>query len=325
MITCVSIAKNEQATLAALWASIGGLYDKWVVVDTGSSDETISVAKSLGAEVHQIEWPDSFSEARNQAAKLAGDADWLVMFDCDEILSDAHELRRRLLEMPDDFSVVGLARVRQGTPVVPQIRAWRPGKAEWRYRRHNAMHVFTGKTAVFHDIVVNHSLKNDRNIDLKESMRLLRLDMRQYEGDPVPLWQYAMDCVVAGRPDKAEKYFQKFKLCHMDDTDVARDRRASAQMCIGLCTIDDIFGCCDRSLQMFRRATAVSPKSRAPYVALAQHSKDPQEIIVSAKTALSLKPEDIGSVGPLFLQFYTPEVDDWLKARIKKMTETING
>jgi len=42
------IVKNEAENLPALFASAKGVVDAWVIVDTGSTDETISVARALG-------------------------------------------------------------------------------------------------------------------------------------------------------------------------------------------------------------------------------------------------------------------------------------
>ena len=57
--------------------------DRMVVVDTGSVDDTVAIAKGCGAEVHRLDWPDDFAAARNHALGLA-DADWHLVIDADE-------------------------------------------------------------------------------------------------------------------------------------------------------------------------------------------------------------------------------------------------
>ena len=44
-----------------------GLADEMVVVDTGSTDDTIAVAEAAGARVERIDWPGDFAPARNRA------------------------------------------------------------------------------------------------------------------------------------------------------------------------------------------------------------------------------------------------------------------
>lgn len=92
MITCVSIAKNETNNLERFFDSLDGLHDRLVLVDTGSKDCTKAMATKLGAEVHEIPFTN-FGDTRNRAAEIAKDSDWLVMFDCDEVLYDAPKLR----------------------------------------------------------------------------------------------------------------------------------------------------------------------------------------------------------------------------------------
>jgi tetratricopeptide (TPR) repeat protein len=73
-------------------ASIRGIADEIVVVDTGSSDSTRSVAAEFGACVVDFAWSDSFSEARNAGlGKVAGD--WILWLDAGEALSDEDTCR----------------------------------------------------------------------------------------------------------------------------------------------------------------------------------------------------------------------------------------
>jgi len=47
------IVKNEEKNLPVLWASVKNVVDEWVVVDTGSTDNTVKIAKELGAKVYE--------------------------------------------------------------------------------------------------------------------------------------------------------------------------------------------------------------------------------------------------------------------------------
>ena len=79
------IVKNEERFLAQCLRSAVDVADEIVVVDTGSSDRTIEIAKSFGAVVVEREWRDDFAWARNQALELASYR-WILCLDADEEL-----------------------------------------------------------------------------------------------------------------------------------------------------------------------------------------------------------------------------------------------
>ncbi len=79
------IAKDEEKFLGNALQSITNIAHQVVVVDTGSTDRTVAIAEEHGAEVHQFEWCDDFSAARNFALEHAR-GDWVLVLDADEIL-----------------------------------------------------------------------------------------------------------------------------------------------------------------------------------------------------------------------------------------------
>jgi glycosyltransferase involved in cell wall biosynthesis len=116
------IVKNEAENLPALFASAEGIVDAWVIVDTGSTDETISVARALGDEhaapVYIIEdpWDDDFARSRNVGLdaieEIAGISDWndpwiLILDGDDRIDGDRKAFCAALLD-PDPVSYTHL-------------------------------------------------------------------------------------------------------------------------------------------------------------------------------------------------------------------------
>ncbi|RMF63552.1 MAG: tetratricopeptide repeat protein [Calditrichaeota bacterium] len=79
------IVKNEAAYLADCLASVAGVVDEIVVVDTGSVDGTVELAKQWGARVAFFPWRDDFAAARNQSLRLAR-GEWILYLDADERL-----------------------------------------------------------------------------------------------------------------------------------------------------------------------------------------------------------------------------------------------
>jgi tetratricopeptide (TPR) repeat protein len=83
LLTAALIVKDEQAHLAACLRSIAPVVDEIVVVDTGSTDRTVKIARAGGARVDRIKWTGDFSAARNHALDLAR-GEWILYIDADE-------------------------------------------------------------------------------------------------------------------------------------------------------------------------------------------------------------------------------------------------
>ncbi|MCX7745945.1 MAG: glycosyltransferase [Clostridia bacterium] len=81
------IVKNEEDNLPRCLLSIKDLVDEMIIVDTGSSDSTVEIAKSFGAKVYYFPWNNSFSDARNHSLKHAS-GDWILIMDADDELEE---------------------------------------------------------------------------------------------------------------------------------------------------------------------------------------------------------------------------------------------
>lgn len=84
-ISLCMIVKDEEDFLSQCLQSVEGVVDEIVMVDTGSSDSTLEIARSFKAKVFQHEWKEDFSDARNVSLKHAT-SDWILFLDADELL-----------------------------------------------------------------------------------------------------------------------------------------------------------------------------------------------------------------------------------------------
>ncbi|MCR4717142.1 MAG: glycosyltransferase family 2 protein [Lachnospiraceae bacterium] len=94
--TVCMIVKNEENVLRRCLDSLKGVYDELVIVDTGSSDNTKSIAKEYTDNLYDFEWIDDFSAARNYAFSNCN-MDYIYTADADEVLDD--ENRDKLLKL----------------------------------------------------------------------------------------------------------------------------------------------------------------------------------------------------------------------------------
>ena len=85
LVLCV-IMRNEARCIERCLASVRPWVERMVVLDTGSTDDSVERARRAGAEIHQRPWPDSFAAARNLALELAGDYRHALILDADEWL-----------------------------------------------------------------------------------------------------------------------------------------------------------------------------------------------------------------------------------------------
>ena len=87
-LSVILITHNEEANLADCLASLEGIAQQIVVVDTNSSDRTLDIAKSYGAVIAQPQdWP-GFGPQKNRALDLAT-GEWVLSLDADERLTPA--------------------------------------------------------------------------------------------------------------------------------------------------------------------------------------------------------------------------------------------
>ena len=85
-VSLCMIVKNEQRYLAQCLASVKPIVDELIVVDTGSTDHTLSIARVFGATIYHFDWTGSFSDARNYAISKAN-GKWILIMDADERIS----------------------------------------------------------------------------------------------------------------------------------------------------------------------------------------------------------------------------------------------
>jgi len=112
MWSLAMIVKNGAEHLAKTLEGARQICDELIVVDTGSTDDTVAIAKSFGAKVFQYEWIDDFGAARNESFKHCT-GDWIMWLDCGDVIPPTaiagfQRLKEHLATNGDDFDHVWL-------------------------------------------------------------------------------------------------------------------------------------------------------------------------------------------------------------------------
>lgn len=106
------IVRNEAILLPHCLESINSFVDEIIVVDTGSTDNTVEIARSYGAQVHFFPWIEDFSAARNKSLSYAS-GEWILYIDADETIDTVNAAKiRQVINRKDIMAVT----VRQCIP-----------------------------------------------------------------------------------------------------------------------------------------------------------------------------------------------------------------
>ncbi|MEG0689535.1 MAG: glycosyltransferase family 2 protein, partial [Hungatella sp.] len=157
------IVKNEEKNMERALSWGREIMYEQIVVDTGSTDQTVEIAKRMGAKVFHFPWIDDFSAAKNYAIEQAR-GNWIAFLDADEsyakqdadkilgILRDIeqhcnaktkpHTIRSAMLCLQDDGTVLGS---------YVQDRIFRNMN---RLRYHNRIHEALGLPKGAHDSMI---------------------------------------------------------------------------------------------------------------------------------------------------------------------------
>ena len=111
IVNLVVIARNESRCIERCLQSAAAFVDEMIVLDTGSTDDTVAKAMAAGAWVVPYEWTGSFSEARNKSLDLSKAA-WNLVLDADEWIADPAPWASMRQLISDSAPFIGLIRVR---------------------------------------------------------------------------------------------------------------------------------------------------------------------------------------------------------------------
>lgn len=166
-LTVCVITQNEQEDLPRLLKSVEGIADEVVVVDGGSTDHTVEIARDSGAKVFARAFTN-FAEQKNYASAQASH-DWIFMLDADEELSE--ELKQSVIQwkaMKPEFPVYEMPRLTwylgawiHHSRWYPdwQRRIYRPDQATFSGTVHEALR-FEGHAGRLRGDLLHYTMRN---------------------------------------------------------------------------------------------------------------------------------------------------------------------
>jgi glycosyltransferase involved in cell wall biosynthesis len=211
------IARNEKRCLARCLASVREVVDQIVVVDTGSTDDTVGIAERFGAKISRFTWTDDFSAARNFALEQTT-GNWILVLDADEQVSP--ELGTEIRKFVSCQTAVGRLRIvsdfRRNNQVFRSqsfVSRLFPRGAHFEGRIHeqliSPLPRLNLQGEVWHDGYLQ-TTKSDRNVTL------LRRELQACPDDPYLLFQLSLEYTSLGNTVQAslclERAFAKLTL-----------------------------------------------------------------------------------------------------------------
>lgn len=285
-VSAVLIVKDEQQLIARCLKSLAGI-DEIIVLDTGSTDKTVEIAKANGATVHASApiVPFHFSEARNRAAYLASN-DWILSMDADEILragsirkirhavethSDATGFMTTFVNRPEanvegfmsnyseksrEIEVRSIALLKQ--------RMFRRSAWKWRYRVHEQLEA-TKTPPIIPDlspVVIEHMPVADKSRRHGQNIDLLKLCVQENPEYIRAHRHLGMELRLRNEWRSAIPYLAHY----VEKTEEDDLEKSEVMMSVAICYAE--IGCLGDALEWFDMSAATDPRRREPlYIA----------------------------------------------------------
>jgi|SRR5215510_3942024 len=128
-LTAVVITRDEEHCLARCLETVAPIADELIVLDSGSTDQTVAIAQSFGARVEVTDWP-GYGPQKNRALALAR-GKWILSIDADERVTPELAAEIQTVVKSPESQVNGYW--------IPFLATWcgRPLRfGDWAHRRH---------------------------------------------------------------------------------------------------------------------------------------------------------------------------------------------
>ena len=194
LLSAALIVKNEEAHLERCLKSLCQLLPQIVILDTGSNDKTVDIAKKYTNLVYHQKWQNNFALHRNKSFSYCT-SEWIIQIDADEELcflpnGTPEMLLEFLKKLPENINAIGLPMKdwresqKEYVAELDLVRIFRRNTVTWKRRIHNEA-IYGGETAYFPMAYIKHyGYDLNENQKKAKAKRTITLLLKSIEEDP---------------------------------------------------------------------------------------------------------------------------------------------
>lgn len=211
-VTLAMIVKDEAKNLKDCLESAAGQVDEIVIVDTGSTDGTLEIARSFTNKIYYYPWGGDFSAARNFALEKSG-GEWILSLDADEVLLKGSGDLKILIarsNQPEAYLLPLNNPTAQSTGEYNRFLVLRLFKNNRRYRFEGRIHeqiavTDRGVVGIAEGPVISHKPLPARERNRKRGRNLALLKRACLDDPQNPFLQYylGVEWLMLGKPRQA--------------------------------------------------------------------------------------------------------------------------
>ncbi len=269
MLSLCMIVKNEEDFIGRAISSVREIVDDIVVVDTGSTDSTVEIARKFNARIFPFKWSNNFSEAKNFSISQAT-GEWILVLDADEIV--AKRDIQTLLELTGSEDYFGYSLITRTYCEKANLVGWMPNPMDYEEG--------TGHSGFYPSPLVRMFRSDPRIRYTGRIHELIEVSINQH-GLPVkrtdiPIHHFGMT--------RGENHFHN-KLMHYAELEEMRGREfpQNPEFLVRAATLYMEIGLLEKALQLLHEVTDTKPGCADAYHKLA---------LLSEKTGEHIKTED---------------------------------
>lgn len=286
------IAWNEESIIQKAIESTKGLADEIIVVDTGSTDSTVDLCKSLRAKVFVGADRMNKGESRNKAIEESS-GDWVIILDADETIADPVGLRLFIEDTNAQALYIRLAFVdgnNNPTLSYQQMRCWKRDTYRYKYRAHEIPVPTNGWGKVTHtSFIWEHRPPRGRKWKTSYTLERLLLDVAENPGNARPIYYLGRQYMYAQMWKLAVERLNQY----IEMTPSGRDT-TDAWNCLSSC--HGKLGHKRKQIECLYLACSLQPRRRDLWGKLAEiyHADGKDELAIGhLKCALEVQPESM--------------------------------
>jgi glycosyltransferase involved in cell wall biosynthesis len=170
-LTAVILTKNEARHITRALASVSGIADRCIVIDSGSTDSTVEFAEAHGAQVLKNPWINYATQFNWALDQLPCETEWVLRLDADEIVTEAlaQQIKEALPKLRPDTNGIYVSRRMHflGRPIrwgglfpIRVLRVFRHGAGRCEDRWMDEHILVDGATADLSGEIIDDNLKS---------------------------------------------------------------------------------------------------------------------------------------------------------------------